>query len=116
MEDINEVPDMLRGCKTRVLVAPKPTTEEAGEEKMKRNNRIYWTDGDRECSAPDPTSELAQEAMEALRSGNRTLTQAECYALAEMCEMYEMLLTHPAGTEAMVKKLRRMRRAVKGSK
>jgi hypothetical protein len=81
---------------------------------MKRNNRIYWTDGDRECSAPDPTSELAQEAMEALRLGHRTLTQVECYTLAGMCELYEMLLTHPAGTEAMVKKLWHMRRAVRG--
>lgn len=43
----------------------------------------------------------------------RDLTQTEQHHVAAVLEAYHHILTHPAGTEAIVKQVRQVRRAIR---
>lgn len=61
----------------------------------------------------DPESEALGEAAHAARYDLAHLTQSQAYLLCAAVECYQHLGAHPAGTERMVAKLRRLRRAAK---
>jgi hypothetical protein len=75
--------------------------------------RIRWIQDGQELSTPDPNSNRCQEAMHAARYKREPLSKDERYALAEMAEAFSLLVAHPAGTEAMIRKLRLIRRALR---
>lgn len=74
--------------------------------------RMHWTDKKRRYSFPDPTNGIASQAAWKCRYAKDALTQADCFRMAEVYEAYHHLLTHPAGTESVVKQLRAVRRAL----
>jgi len=63
-------------------------------------------------SYPDPTAEHRENAMHKARYDVAHLTQDDGYALAEMGEAYYHMLTHPMGTEKVIKQLREVRRVL----
>ena len=65
---------------------------------------------------PDPTTKRFAEATYKARYSPEDLTRDQGFQLAEVAEFYHMLLTHPAGTEAMIKKVRAARAALKERK
>ena len=60
----------------------------------------------------DPTAEDFAEAAHTARYG--APTRAQLYLLAECAESLSHILTHPAGTESVVKQVRELRRAIAG--
>lgn len=65
--------------------------------------------GDKSAECVWPTAAMAGRVADKVRHGD--LTQAERFALARVCDAYVHLLTHPAGVEAAVQRLRGLRRA-----
>jgi len=61
---------------------------------------------------PDPTARTMREAMWLLRYSPAS-SISDRYRVLAMAEAYSMLCTHPAGTEAMVKKLRAIRKRLR---
>lgn len=62
---------------------------------------------------PDPRDEALREADRSARYSPQGATAEQVMTLARAAIAYRMLTTHPAGAEAMIKKLRMLRRAVK---
>lgn len=62
---------------------------------------------------PDPTAPARSGAIWRARHGVITLNWGDGISLAEMCEAYRDLLTHPWGTEGSIKKIRELRRCLR---
>lgn len=74
--------------------------------------RMHPGDRERAYSCPDPTAESYREAAWQARYGQPTRTQL--YTLASAAEALDHFLTHPAGTEHVVRQIRELRRAIRG--
>ena len=75
-----------------------------------RGKQVIRFDG---FTMADPESEELGEAMHTARYNLKGLTQAEAFLILGATECYLHLTTHPAGTEAMVRKLRLIRRTLR---
>jgi len=75
--------------------------------------RINPDDPKRRYSFPDPTTGRFAEAGNIARYNPQTLTRDQGFQLAEVMEAYHLLMTHPMGTEAIIRKIRAIRRAIK---
>jgi hypothetical protein len=74
-------------------------------------NRIQLED----YSMPDPCDEKFHEACWRARYAPiETLSRTDMFYLLAAADAYCTLATHPAGTEAMIKKLRALRKAISG--
>jgi len=62
---------------------------------------------------PDPTCPRRSDVAWKVRHEPQSLTKTEGCLAAEALEAYHHLLTHPAGTEVMIRKLREVRRKIK---
>jgi len=67
-------------------------------------------------SMPDPTDERFRDAAHTARYSLSRLTQTQAYHLCEVFEAYHHLMTHPCGTESVIKQLRAVRRALREDK
>jgi hypothetical protein len=75
--------------------------------------RMHQDDPHRAYAFPDPTTEEVDGAMHTARYDLAHLTQAQAYLLCDIACAYDHLLTHPAGTEAVVRQLREVRREIR---
>lgn len=64
-------------------------------------------------SMPDPEYEPLADALHTARYALGSLTQEQAYLILGCAEAYLHLVTHPAGTESVVKQLREVRRALR---
>ena len=74
--------------------------------------KLKLEDGSR---VPDPTDPVLDDAFinSAMWAPPEDITSQDLNNLREMAVMYDMLTTHPAGTEFMVQKLRDIRRTLR---
>jgi len=67
-------------------------------------------------SMPNPNHQPYSDALWTARYSLKNLTQTQAYLLCQLGETYITLMMHPAGTEAMIKKVRDVRRALREKK
>ena len=78
--------------------------------------RINPDDPPNRYQFPDPTTERFDNAAHQARYYPGNITRDEGFQLAEAAEAYHHIMTHPMGTEEVIKQIRAIRRALHEAK
>ena len=80
----------------------------------RKAERLWFGEGVRRFSFPDPEDERLSGAMWRLRYNPGGATEADRFRVLAAAEAYRHLTTYVLGTEVVIKQLRRIRRALRG--